>query len=252
MSPMYRCEKPRAATLVAALRSFSILSRSCRMRRSFSSCRRLSASSILCASASSAALIWSNSSWCARILASSSSSSTSMSDCSSVLPTMTRRMGSTSKSKSNRSPSTICVSRSTPVFMGRKRGLGGRSMKGSVCVSISISAGLSAISSKKLSVWITACLLPATASGVAGRATCLVFCLCFNSRSFLSSASFCSATGSGTLVAGSTWAAYVLPRTTRRSHMMLTESLSSPCWACMLGSRYFRVSATALGCCAKA
>mmetsp|Transcript_11955 Transcript_11955/g.27869 ORF Transcript_11955/g.27869 Transcript_11955/m.27869 type:complete len:250 (-) Transcript_11955:102-851(-) len=249
---MYLCENPRAATFMAALFSSWIRSLSCFILLSFSSCLLLSASSIRCASASSAARIWSNSSWCARMFASSSSSSTSIRDCSSVLPTITRRIGSTSKSKSNRSPSTICVSRSNPVFMGRKRGLGGRSMKGSVWVSISISAGLSAISSRKLSVWITACLLPATASGVAGRATCLVFCLCFNSRSFLSSASFCRATGSGTLVAGRTCAAYVLPRTTRRSHMMLTESRSSPCCVCMLGSRYFRLSATALGCCAKA
>mmetsp|Transcript_20515 Transcript_20515/g.68656 ORF Transcript_20515/g.68656 Transcript_20515/m.68656 type:complete len:139 (-) Transcript_20515:366-782(-) len=56
---------------------------------------------------------------------SSSSSSTSIKLCSSVFPTMTCKIGSTSKSKSNSSPSKIWVSRSIPVFLGMNSGVGG-------------------------------------------------------------------------------------------------------------------------------
>ena len=66
---------------------------------------RFSASSRRWVSASSALRICSKCSWCAFIAASSSSSITSIIDCSKVLPTSTSRIGSTSASKSKRSPS---------------------------------------------------------------------------------------------------------------------------------------------------
>mmetsp|Transcript_54991 Transcript_54991/g.112343 ORF Transcript_54991/g.112343 Transcript_54991/m.112343 type:complete len:242 (-) Transcript_54991:176-901(-) len=182
------------------------------------------------------------------MLASSSSSSTSIRLCSSVLPTSTWSMGSTSKSKSKRSPSLICVSRSTPVLRGRNSGEGGLSMNASVCVSTSSSAGRSEISSRKLSVCTSMCFRPPTASGVFGRATCRVRWRFFISASFRFSASFCNDTGSGTAVAGSTCAAYVFPRTTLLSHIIFTARRSS----ISAGSRNFFRLETARGCCANA
>ena len=97
---------------------------------------------------SSAFLICSKFSWCFLMASSSSSSRTSMSPCSSVLPTKTSRIGSTSKSKSKISPLSIWVSASTPVFIGMNRGVGGLSKKASVCVEISASGTVSVSSSR--------------------------------------------------------------------------------------------------------
>ena len=76
-----------------------------RCREARARAHRFSASSRRWVSASSALRICSKCSWCAFIAASSSSSITSIIDCSKVLPTKTSRIGSTSVSKSKRSPS---------------------------------------------------------------------------------------------------------------------------------------------------
>mmetsp|Transcript_26207 Transcript_26207/g.55554 ORF Transcript_26207/g.55554 Transcript_26207/m.55554 type:complete len:256 (+) Transcript_26207:560-1327(+) len=141
----------------------------CCMRRSISSWRRFSADSMRCTSRSSALRRFSKSSWCLCKESSSSSSSTSIMPCSSVLPTRTSSTGSHSTSKSKRSPSSICVSMSTPIFAGMKSGEGGRSRRKSVCVSASNSTVRSVSSSRYESVWISMCLRPATGSGVPAR-----------------------------------------------------------------------------------
>jgi len=88
----------------------------------------LSSSSSLWASSNSASLNLSNSDWCFFMAFNSSSSSTSILACSRVLPTITWRIGSTSMSKSNKSPSHICVSISTPFLLGMNLGVGGLSI----------------------------------------------------------------------------------------------------------------------------
>mmetsp|Transcript_14419 Transcript_14419/g.24425 ORF Transcript_14419/g.24425 Transcript_14419/m.24425 type:complete len:212 (-) Transcript_14419:304-939(-) len=197
-----------AATFSRTCFSLSSRSRSCAKRCSFSSILRFSAASMRCVATSSALRICSKCSWCARMAASSSSSITSISPCSSVLPTSTSRIGSTSKSKSKRSPASICVSASTPIFIGMKRGVGGRSMKGSVCVFTSRSGTVSVSSSRKESVWTSMWRLPSTAFGVGGGlgAVFLLF-----------EVSKLPAAGGA---AGRICAAYVLPRITLRSNMM--------------------------------
>lgn len=95
------CAKALAAIFSAV--SFSFLSTSvcCFILLSFSSLCRLSCSSNLWVSTSSAFLSSSNRLCCARRLASSSSSITSNNACSIVLPTKTSKIGFTSISKSN-------------------------------------------------------------------------------------------------------------------------------------------------------
>mmetsp|Transcript_23168 Transcript_23168/g.74546 ORF Transcript_23168/g.74546 Transcript_23168/m.74546 type:complete len:211 (-) Transcript_23168:159-791(-) len=169
MSAMYCLAKERAATLARTSRSLCIRSRSCAIRRCFSSKRRFSSASSRCTSASSALRLRRNSRLCRRMLSSSSSSSTSSMLCSNVLPTSTSRMGCTSRSKSNRSPSSIWVATSMPILAGMKSGDGGRSMNGSVCVTASTSGGLSVSSSRYVSVCTTMWRRPSTGSGVRDR-----------------------------------------------------------------------------------
>ena len=177
---------------------------SCAILRSRSSAFLRSAASMRCVATSSAFRICSKCSWCARIAASSSSSITSIRPCSRVLPTRTSKIGSTSKSKSKRSPFSICVSTSTPIFMGMKSGVGGRSINASVCVITSASGTVSASSSRNASVWISMCRLPSTGSGVPGG----------RRRGARGKERAGKARSAGA-------DAYVFPRITRRSNMML-------------------------------
>mmetsp|Transcript_25219 Transcript_25219/g.54976 ORF Transcript_25219/g.54976 Transcript_25219/m.54976 type:complete len:204 (-) Transcript_25219:346-957(-) len=124
----------------------------CATLRWTSSARRFSAASMRCTSNSSALRRFSKSSWCLCREASSSSSRTSIMLCSRVLPTRTSNTGSHSTSKSNSSPSSICVSMSIPIFAGMKSGEGGRSRMKSVCVSASNSTMRSVSFSKYVSV----------------------------------------------------------------------------------------------------
>mmetsp|Transcript_45199 Transcript_45199/g.129647 ORF Transcript_45199/g.129647 Transcript_45199/m.129647 type:complete len:325 (-) Transcript_45199:333-1307(-) len=156
----------RDTTLRMTARSCSFCPACCCMRRSISSERRFSAASMRWASNNSALRRFSKSSWCLRSDSSSSSSNTSIMLCSSVLPTSTSSTGSHSTSKSKSSPSSICVSMSTPILAGMKSGEGGRSSKKSVCVSASNSTVRSVNSSRYESVWMSMCLRPATGSGV--------------------------------------------------------------------------------------
>mmetsp|Transcript_53576 Transcript_53576/g.164786 ORF Transcript_53576/g.164786 Transcript_53576/m.164786 type:complete len:313 (-) Transcript_53576:188-1126(-) len=213
-----------------------------RLRRSFSSNLRFSAASRRCDSSTSSLRRCSNSICCWRISSTSSSWSTSSIACSSVLPTMTSRTGSTSVSKSKRSPGWIWVSMSRPVLNGTYCGVGGRSSIGSVWVSVVISSGLSLSSSRYCSVWMSMCLRPSTASGVAGRrrfASSLApavapFLDVASCRFRRCSASFSARCSSACAESGSTCAAYVLPRTTRRSFMRLPL----PAVCALFGSRY--------------
>mmetsp|Transcript_72592 Transcript_72592/g.216678 ORF Transcript_72592/g.216678 Transcript_72592/m.216678 type:complete len:227 (-) Transcript_72592:499-1179(-) len=86
--------------------------------RSFSRQRAHSASTCICHSRTMRSCRLYHSSLKSFICSSSCSSSTSIKDCSRVLLTMTSRIGSTSLSKTNRSPSSTCVMTSTPVFWG--------------------------------------------------------------------------------------------------------------------------------------
>mmetsp|Transcript_59301 Transcript_59301/g.165572 ORF Transcript_59301/g.165572 Transcript_59301/m.165572 type:complete len:496 (+) Transcript_59301:97-1584(+) len=219
------------------LRSTSRCAACCCMRRSISSWRRFSAASMRCTSCNSAFRRSSKSSWCLRRDSSSSSSRTSIMPCSSVLPTRTSNTGSHSMSKSNSSPSSICVSMSIPILAGMKSGDGGRSRRKSVCVSASNSTVRSVSSSKYESVWISMCFRPGIGSGVPTR-----FLVWFArmSRRRCASRCFCTWAGSGSL-AGSTQE-YVLPRTTRLSCMMLFFAPKVS-----FGSRYFFRDPTAWG-----
>mmetsp|Transcript_123840 Transcript_123840/g.193323 ORF Transcript_123840/g.193323 Transcript_123840/m.193323 type:complete len:251 (-) Transcript_123840:8-760(-) len=156
----FRCAKARSLRLLRCdtaierdiiffiiLKSCSRCATCCCMRLSISSERRFSAASMRCTSNISALRRFSKSSWCLLNDSSSSSSNTSIILCSSVLPTRTSSTGSTSLSKSNRSPSSICVSMSTPIFAGMKSGEGGLSRRKSVCVSASNSTVRSVSSS---------------------------------------------------------------------------------------------------------
>ena len=112
-------------------------------------------------------------------------------------------MGSTSKSKSKRSPSSICVWTSMPIFIGTKRGVGGLSMNASVCVVTSDSGTVSTSSSRYCSVCMSMCRRPSTGSGVRGGFERVLF-VGFNSGP----------------VECRDCAAYVLPRITRLSYMI--------------------------------
>mmetsp|Transcript_15406 Transcript_15406/g.29633 ORF Transcript_15406/g.29633 Transcript_15406/m.29633 type:complete len:235 (+) Transcript_15406:632-1336(+) len=187
-----------------------------------------------CVATSSALRICSKCSWCARIAASSSSSITSIRPCSRVLPTSTSRMGSTSKSKSNRSPASICVSASIPIFMGMNSGVGGRSMKGSVWVFTSRSGTVSVSSSRNESVCTSICLRPSTAPGAAPPAP-WYRCPCPPPPAlwrFVEPPRFSFGGAAGRICA-----AYVLPRITRRSYMMLEDT--RPISVSSSTSRYF-------------
>mmetsp|Transcript_85349 Transcript_85349/g.265301 ORF Transcript_85349/g.265301 Transcript_85349/m.265301 type:complete len:317 (+) Transcript_85349:336-1286(+) len=116
-----------------ASRLFS--SRFCPTIRSFSSQRPHSSSTCLCHSCIIRSWRLYHSSLNCLICSSSCSSSTSMRDCSRVLLTMTSRMGSTSVSKTKRSPSSTCVVTSTPVFWGRYISGGGSGRNSSVWAS---------------------------------------------------------------------------------------------------------------------
>mmetsp|Transcript_45502 Transcript_45502/g.114587 ORF Transcript_45502/g.114587 Transcript_45502/m.114587 type:complete len:370 (-) Transcript_45502:124-1233(-) len=205
----------RETTLRMMLRSCSLCAACCCMRRSISSWRRFSAASMRWASNNSAFRRFSKSSWYLRKDSNSSSSSTSIMLCSSVLPTSTSSTGSHSTSKSKSSPSSICVSMSTPILAGMKRGDGGRSNRKSVCVSASNSTVRSVSSSKYESVWMSMCLRPATGSGVPG-----LFFGWFARMRRLRCASRCFRTSAAS---GCVWTmdACVFPRTTRLSYMML-------------------------------
>mmetsp|Transcript_30355 Transcript_30355/g.75369 ORF Transcript_30355/g.75369 Transcript_30355/m.75369 type:complete len:218 (-) Transcript_30355:132-785(-) len=185
----------------------------------------------------------SKSSWCCRIAASSSSSNTSIMDCSSVLATNTSKMGSTSRSKSNSSPSLIWVLTSTPILAGMKSGDGGRSSINSVCVRASNWMARSVISSKYLSVCTSMCCRPRGGSGVLCRTGAVPgppvpACCALRSLRRCASRSFAIWTGSG---CGAVMAAYVLPRITRLLNIrfLLVSSGSS--------LRYFFLGPTARG-----
>mmetsp|Transcript_31471 Transcript_31471/g.92066 ORF Transcript_31471/g.92066 Transcript_31471/m.92066 type:complete len:254 (-) Transcript_31471:240-1001(-) len=156
----------RETTLRITLKSCSLCAACCCNRRSISSWRRFSAASMRCTSSISAFRFFSYSSWYLRNDSSSSSSRTSIILSSKVLPTSTSKMGSHSTSKSNSSPSSICVSMSTPIFAGMKSGDGGLSRRKSVWVSASNSTVRSVSSSRYESVWMSMCFRPATGSGV--------------------------------------------------------------------------------------
>mmetsp|Transcript_86533 Transcript_86533/g.280158 ORF Transcript_86533/g.280158 Transcript_86533/m.280158 type:complete len:223 (+) Transcript_86533:538-1206(+) len=138
----------RETTFRMRLRSCSRCADCCCKRRCISSCRRFSAASMRCTSCISAFRRFSKSSWCRLRDSSSSSSRTSIMLCSRVLPTRTSSTGSHSTSKSKRSPSSICVSMSTPTLVGTKSGESGRSRMKSVCVSASNSTVRSVSSSR--------------------------------------------------------------------------------------------------------
>mmetsp|Transcript_50939 Transcript_50939/g.159718 ORF Transcript_50939/g.159718 Transcript_50939/m.159718 type:complete len:418 (+) Transcript_50939:288-1541(+) len=225
----------RDTTFRIMLRSCSRCDACCWRRRCISSCRRFSAASILWTSSNSALRRLSKSSWCLLRDSSSSSSSTSIMLCSRVLPTRTSSTGSHSTSKSKSSPSSIWVSMSTPIFAGMKSGDGGRSRRKSVCVSASNSTVRSVSSSRYESVWMSICLRPGTGSGVPAR---LVVLLARISRLLCASRCFCTSAMSGW---GATSEAYVFPRTTLRSCMILFAGGMS------CGSRYFLRVPTACG-----
>mmetsp|Transcript_124276 Transcript_124276/g.247702 ORF Transcript_124276/g.247702 Transcript_124276/m.247702 type:complete len:290 (+) Transcript_124276:1515-2384(+) len=240
---LLRCamEAVREATLRIVLRSVSLCAFCCCSRRSISSWRRFSAASIRCTSSSSAFRLFSKSSWCLRKDASSSSSRTSIMLCSRVFPTRTSSTGSHSTSKSKSSPSSICVSMSTPIFAGMKSGDGGRSSKKSVCVSASNSTVRSVSSSRYVSVWMSMCLRPGSGSGVPIR---LFVWFARISRRLWASRCRCNSAGSG---CGATSEAYVLPRMTRGSCMRFALLIMSS-----FPSRYFFLEPTARGAEAKA
>ena len=100
----------------------------------------------------------------------------------------------TSRSKSKRSPGSICVETSAPVLAGTNKGVGGRSIHASVWQTASLSSILSVISSKYNSVWTGWCRRPSTGGGD--------FVLCSNSdwrfrasRARRFSAFLCKSTG---------------------------------------------------------
>mmetsp|Transcript_69305 Transcript_69305/g.167595 ORF Transcript_69305/g.167595 Transcript_69305/m.167595 type:complete len:232 (-) Transcript_69305:579-1274(-) len=113
--------RPAASAATFSRTTFSCLTRSTSILRAFSLARYFScsASSILRSAAASRRFPSWRSCLRSSIFASSPSSLTSRSDCSSVLLTITSRIGSTSRSKLNRlSCALICVLTSTPVFFG--------------------------------------------------------------------------------------------------------------------------------------
>mmetsp|Transcript_10983 Transcript_10983/g.36706 ORF Transcript_10983/g.36706 Transcript_10983/m.36706 type:complete len:200 (+) Transcript_10983:753-1352(+) len=175
---------------------------------------------------SSALRICSNSRCRWRIASSSASSVHSSMARRSVLPTRTSRMGATSMSKSKSSPAAMSVALSRPVFDGTKSGDGGRSRLGSVCVASSISTGRSASASRYVSVCAPAWLRPSTAGGVAGLPSCSRRRRVASRRS-VRSFSVRSRSTSRCAFCVTTCAAYVLPRTMRRSCMMFDARLFS-------------------------
>mmetsp|Transcript_81970 Transcript_81970/g.240641 ORF Transcript_81970/g.240641 Transcript_81970/m.240641 type:complete len:309 (+) Transcript_81970:321-1247(+) len=121
---------------------------------SFSAQRSHSSSTCSCHSRIILACLLYHSSLKSFICSSSCSSSTSMSDCSKVLFTMTSRMGSTSTSKTKRSPSSTCVVTSTPVFCGLYISGGGSGRNSSVWAST--------VSTSTASSLATRCLVRST------------------------------------------------------------------------------------------
>ena len=114
---------------------------------------------------------------------------------------------------------------STPVFAGTNMGDGGLSRNASVCTSTSTSSTRSLSSSRYSSVCTGMCLRPSTGSGVWRRACSLA--LRRASARLRASCSRCTSIGSGCDEAGSVLRAYVLPRMTRLSYMMLPYWLNS-------------------------
>mmetsp|Transcript_724 Transcript_724/g.1806 ORF Transcript_724/g.1806 Transcript_724/m.1806 type:complete len:288 (-) Transcript_724:306-1169(-) len=168
-SAMYPCAMPRLSTFSFMATSSACLAFFCSMRRCFSSARRCTAASRRCTSASSALRSISKAACCSRMASSSASSMISIMLFSSVFTTSTSSTGATSKSKSKRSPSRICVSLSTPDFFGTNSTGMGLSMPASVCVAASSSSARSARRSTYSSVWMSMCTRPGTGGGVDGR-----------------------------------------------------------------------------------
>mmetsp|Transcript_144811 Transcript_144811/g.403490 ORF Transcript_144811/g.403490 Transcript_144811/m.403490 type:complete len:236 (+) Transcript_144811:329-1036(+) len=98
--------RTRASRCFSARLTSTILSFACQRCHSSSTCS--------CHSLIIASCRLYHSSLNSFICSNSCSSSTSMSDCSKVLLTITSRIGSTSESNTNRSPSSTCVWTSTP------------------------------------------------------------------------------------------------------------------------------------------
>mmetsp|Transcript_28055 Transcript_28055/g.82165 ORF Transcript_28055/g.82165 Transcript_28055/m.82165 type:complete len:209 (+) Transcript_28055:765-1391(+) len=162
-----------------------------------------------------------------------------------VFPTSTSRIGLTSMSKSKISATSTWVSLSTPLLAGMNRGSGGRSRKASVWVSASASTGRSESSSRYVSVCTSMCTRPSTGGGVRGRMDASILRRA-SSRFMARSFSLLSLSISLAADWVTTWAAYVLPRTTLRSCMMLFERARSS----SSSSRYFglvRLVGTACG-----
>mmetsp|Transcript_37179 Transcript_37179/g.100627 ORF Transcript_37179/g.100627 Transcript_37179/m.100627 type:complete len:223 (-) Transcript_37179:321-989(-) len=136
-----------ASRIFSARFSATIASLACQRSHSSSTC--------FCQSFIILSWRWYHSSLKTFICSSSCSSSTSISDCSNVLLTMTSRMGSTSLSKTKRSPSSTCVVTSTPVFWGWYISGGGSGRNSSVWAST--------VSTSTTTSLATKCLVRSTA-----------------------------------------------------------------------------------------
>lgn len=151
----------------------------------FSPCKRASCSSSLRNSAISASRDANIFCCCSRSSAISSSWMTSVNACCSVRPISVSKIGWTSASKSNSSPSTISVEASTPTLAAMYGGVDGRWRNKSVWQYCSSSGGREKscrwnifnkytiiwyftvfTSSRYFSVWIVSCLRPRQGGGV--------------------------------------------------------------------------------------